>query len=77
MRAWTEMTAADFYTDGTQLDMLAGIEGDGYGTLDLLDAAVEGAAPEVIAERADGALFGLALVPAGAGDDVLFSVVAA
>ncbi|GAA2298343.1 hypothetical protein GCM10010402_66190 [Actinomadura luteofluorescens] len=81
MKNWTEMSAADFYTKGAQLDMFAGIEGDGCGTLDLLAAAAEAeaaaeAAPVVDEGREDGALFGLTVseVPA---DGALFSVVAA
>ncbi|GAA4059787.1 hypothetical protein [Actinomadura miaoliensis] len=80
MRNWLEMGAGDFYTTGTQLDMLAEIEGDGYGTiaLDEIDAEDGTQQAEVIefVERADGALFGLTISDEPA-DDALFSVVAA
>lgn len=76
MKNWTEMTAGDFYTDGVQLDMLAGIEGDGYGTITLDELADETeAAPAV--ERADGALFGLAATDEPTADGALFGLVAA
>lgn len=78
MQNWTEMSAADFgATTGTQMDLLAGIEGDGCGTISLDELAAEAeAAPAAEIERADGALFGLTVseVPA---DGALFSVVAA
>ncbi len=79
MKDWTKMNAGDWYTDGVQMDLLAGIEGDGCGTLDLLDAAAEiEAAPVVEApERTDGALFGLVLSDAPATDGGLFTIVAA
>ncbi|TDD24993.1 hypothetical protein E1287_37670 [Actinomadura sp. KC06] len=77
MKDWTKMTAGDWYTAGTQLDMLAGIQGDGCGTLDLLDAAAEAAPVVEIAERVDGALFGLALSDEPASDGGMFTVVAA
>lgn len=75
MTDWAAMTPADFgHTTGTQLDMFAGLEGDGYGTLDLLDETP--AAPVVdFPARTDGALFGLTSGPAV--DGALFSVVAA
>ncbi|WP_157431143.1 hypothetical protein [Actinomadura macra] len=75
VKNWTDMTAADFYADGVQMDLLAGIEGDGYGTLDLLDTSAEVAPVVEPAERADGALFGFTDGPAV--DGALFSVVAA
>lgn len=76
MKNWAEMSAADWYTAGVQLDMFAGLEGDGCGTIALdLDAKPE---PVIeIPERADGALFGLALSDEPASDGALFSVVAA
>lgn len=79
MRDWTKMSAAAFRTRGAQLDLLAGIEGDGCGTLDLLDAAAEAETAPVIEfpERVDGALFGLALSDEPASDGGLFTVVAA
>lgn len=75
-KVWTKMSRSDFYTAGMQLDMLAGIEGDGCGTISLDEIAAEAAPVDELPERADGALFGLALseVPA---DGALFSVVAA
>lgn len=75
MKDWTKMGAGDFYTDGTQMDLLADAIGDGYGTISLDELAAEVEAAPVV-ERADGALFGLALseVPA---DGALFSVIAA
>jgi len=80
MRDWREMTAADFYTDGVQLDLLASVEGDGYGTIAIDE--IEGDDTQCEAEvvefvgREDGALFGLAISDEPT-DDALFSVVAA
>lgn len=78
MKDWTKMSAAEFYTAGTQLDMFAGVEGDGCGTISLDELVAEVEAPSAVedARREDGALFGLTLseVPA---DGALFSVVAA
>jgi hypothetical protein len=76
-RNWLDMGAGDFHTTGTQLDMLAGLEGDGYGTIALDEIETARETPAAPAERADGALFGLALADATDGDDALFSVVAA
>jgi hypothetical protein len=38
------MDAGEWHIEGLQLDMFAGLEGDGDGTLDLLDAADEASA---------------------------------
>lgn len=78
MQNWATMSAADFHTDGVQMDLLAGIEGDGCGTISLDEIADEAeTAPAVeIAERADGALFGLAATDEPA-DGALFGLVAA
>lgn len=79
VKNWTNMTRGDFYTAGTQLDMLAGIEGDGCGTIPLDELAAEIKTAPVVdfPERADGALFGLALSEEIPADGALFSVVAA
>lgn len=77
MQDWTKMGAGQFRTRGAQLDMFAGIEGDGYGTLDLLEMAEAGTVAPVDEGRADGALFGLAFSEAPTTDGGLFSVVAA
>jgi hypothetical protein len=79
MRDWTTMSASAFYTDGVQLDLLAEIEGDGYGTIAIDEIDTEDPQQaEVVepAEREDGALFGLAISDEPT-DDALFSVVAA
>lgn len=76
MTNWATMSAGDFYTDGTQLNLLADIEGDGYGTIPMEIVPDEVAAAAFV-ERADGALFGLALSDEPADGDALFSVVAA
>lgn len=78
VKNWITMTAGDFYTAGTQLDILAGIEGDGCGTISLDEIAAE-VEPAPVAEegRADGALFGLALSEEIPADGGLFTVVAA
>lgn len=64
-RNWLDMGAGNFATKGTQLDMLAGIEGDGFGTGDLLELAAELDAPAPAAvvlpwptKPAQGLLFG-------------------
>ena len=75
MKDWTKMTAADFYTAGAQMDLLAGVEGDGCGTISLDELAAEPAPVAEIVERADGALFGFTDGPAT--DGALFGLVAA
>lgn len=79
MKDWTKMSAAAFRTRGAQMDLLAGIEGDGCGTisLDEIAAEVEAAPVAELPERTDGALFGLALDEAPATDGGLFTIVAA
>lgn len=78
VKDWTKMTAADFYTDGVQLDMFTGVEGDGYGTISLDEIAAEAEAPaDEFTERADGALFGLAATDGPTADGALFGLVAA
>jgi len=59
MRDWTTMSAGDWNTDGVQLDLLAGIEGDGYGTIALDEITDEQAPAAEVQERGDGALFGI------------------
>jgi len=78
MKDWTKMGAGDFYTDGTQLDMLADEIGDGYGTIPMeLIPDETGTVAEVEIERTDGTLFGLALDATPATDGGLFTIVAA
>lgn len=41
MRNWLEMNAGCFAGTGIQLNLLAGLEGDAYGTADLFEFAAQ------------------------------------